>query len=138
MKRTVILYGVVLAILVFTLEYFEYRYVVRNLSFEILIVLIAVFFVVLGWWLGQKLTRKPSTSSSFQKNDKAIEYLGLSARELEVLALVAEGHSNKEIAGKLFVSVNTVKTHLQKVYEKLEVSRRTQAVEKARSLNLIQ
>ena len=137
MKKTIIIYGFLLALTVFILEYFEYRYVVRNLSLEILILFIAIVFVILGWWLGKTLTSKPVALQPFRKNEKAIEYLGLSERELEVLVLVAEGHSNKEIAGKLFVSINTVKTHLQKVYEKLEVSRRTQAVEKAKSLNLI-
>ena len=137
MKNTIIFYGLVLAILVFLLEYFEYRYLVRELSIEALLLIFAIIFTGIGLWVGRKLTTKPALSDSFEKNEKAIAYLHLSERELEVLELVSEGLSNKEIAGKLFVSINTVKTHLQKVYEKLDVNRRTQAVEKAKSLNLI-
>lgn len=137
MKKTVIIYGIILALLVFALEYVEYRYMVRNLPLEILISLISVVFVALGWWLARKLMTPATPLPEFEKNEKAADYLGLSDRELEVLELVATGLSNKEIAEKLFVSVNTVKTHLKKVYEKLEVNRRTQAVEKAKSLKLI-
>lgn len=137
MKKTILVYGLALAVLVFLLEYFEYRYFVRDLSIEIFILIIALFFAGLGLWFGQKLTSSKSGTTGFQKNEKALDYLGISHRELEVLQLVAEGFSNKEIAGKLFVSINTVKTHLSKLYEKLEVSRRTQAVEKAKSLKLI-
>lgn len=137
MKKIVFIYGLALAVLVFLLEYFEYRYFVRDLSIEIFILIIALFFAGLGLWFGQKLTSSKSGTTGFQKNEKALDYLGISHRELEVLQLVAEGFSNKEIAGKLFVSINTVKTHLSKLYEKLEVSRRTQAVEKAKSLKLI-
>lgn len=138
MKKTVFIYGCLLAILVFILEYFEYQYMVRSIPFEILMSGMAVIFVALGWWLKHLLaTTDPNQMAPFKENQKAIEYLRLSRRELEVLSLVAAGLSNKEIAGKLFVSVNTVKTHLKKVYEKLEVNRRTQAVEKAKSLRLI-
>ncbi len=137
MKKSILLYGLALALLVFLLEYFEYRYFVRDLSMEGFIFIIALMFAGLGLWVGQKLTSPKKASSEFQKNKKALDYLGISDRELEVLELVAQGFSNKEIAGKLFVSINTVKTHLSKLYEKLEVSRRTQAVEKAKSLNLI-
>ena len=137
MKKTIIFYGLVLAILVFLLEYFEYRYLVRELSVEVLLLIFALHSTGIGLWAGKKLTSPKTPTVQFQKNEKAIAYLHLSERELEVLELVTEGLSNKEIAGKLFVSINTVKTHLQKVYEKLEVNRRTQAVEKAKSLNLI-
>lgn len=137
MKKTIIFYGLVLAILVFLLEFFEYRYLNRELSVEVLLLIFALLFTGIGIWAGRKLTAPKSQSDNFQKNERAIAYLHLSERELEVLELVSEGLSNKEIAGKLFVSINTVKTHLQKVYEKLEVNRRTQAVEKAKSLNLI-
>ncbi len=104
---------------------------------EVLLLFFAILFTGVGIWAGRKLTAPNVTRSEFQKNEKAIEYLHLSERELEVLELVSMGLSNKEIAGKLFVSINTVKTHLQKVYEKLDVNRRTQAVEKAKNLNLI-
>lgn len=138
MRKTIIIYGLALATLVFLLEYFEYRYFIRDLSTEGFVFIIALMFTGLGLWVGQKLTRSKKSISTFQKNEKALNYLGISDRELEVLELVAQGLSNKEIASKLFVSINTVKTHLSKLYEKLEVNRRTQAVEKAKSLSLIQ
>lgn len=137
MKRTILIYGFALAVLIFLLEYFEYRYFVRDLSTEGFVFLIALMFAGLGLWAGSKLTSPKQIPSEFQKNEKAQDYLGISERELEVLVLVAQGLSNKEIAGKLFVSINTVKTHLSKLYEKLDVSRRTQAVEKAKNLKLI-
>lgn len=138
MKKTIVIYGLALAIIVFLLEYFEYRYLVRDLSVEILVLIIAVTFSGVGLWVGSKLTSSKKYQAGFQKNEKAIEYLQLSERELEVLELVSKGLSNKEIASQLFVSINTVKTHLQKVYEKMEVHRRTQAVEKAKSLKIIE
>jgi ATP/maltotriose-dependent transcriptional regulator MalT len=70
-------------------------------------------------------------------NQKELQNLGLSKREMEVLQLMAEGLSNHEIASRLFVSLNTIKTHSSKVFEKLEVNRRTQAVDKAKKLSLI-
>lgn len=137
MKRTIIIYGLALATLIFILEYFEYRYFVRDLSTEGFVFIIALMFAGLGLWVGRKLTSPKQGSSDFQKNEKARDYLGISERELEVLQLVANGLSNQQIADTIFVSINTVKTHLSRLYEKLEVSRRTQAVEKAKSLNLI-
>jgi len=138
MKKTILIYGLSLALLVFLLEYFEYRFFIRELSTEVFIFLIALFFTGLGLWVGKKLTSQKVEVPVFQKNEKAIEYLGISERELEVLELVAKGLSNKQISEKLFVSINTTKTHLSHLYEKLEVKRRTQAVEKAKSLNLIE
>ena len=120
----------------FTLEQIHYRYVIHAYPEEIYIVLIALFFTALGLWAGARLTSS-AVAPAFQQNTQAIAYLGLSARELEVLALVANGQSNKEIARSLHVSPNTVKTHLSKVYGKLDVQRRTQAVQKAKSLGLI-
>ncbi|MEQ9309665.1 MAG: LuxR C-terminal-related transcriptional regulator [Balneolaceae bacterium] len=137
MKKTILIYGIALAVLVFLLEYFEYRYFVRDLSTEGFVFIIALMFASLGIWFGQKLTSSKRTSSKFHKNEKALDYLGISERELEVLRLVAQGLSNREIATKLFVSINTVKTHLSNLYVKLDVKRRTQAVEKAKKLKLI-
>ena len=131
------MYGLAMAILVFLLEYFEYRYLVRDLSMELLILIIAITFTAVWLWTGSKLVSPKQAVSSFERNHKAIAYLQLSHRELEVLEQVAKGLSNKEIADALYVSVNTVKTHLKNVYEKLDVNRRTQAVEKARELKVI-
>ena len=136
MKKTIVLYGLVIAVAAILLEWIEYQYTVRFFSTEIYIVLIATLFTLLGIWVGQRLTRTPEPDA-FRKNEKALSYLGISDREYEVLTLLAEGHSNKEIGERLFVSQNTIKTHLSRIYEKLEVSRRTQAVQKARELQLI-
>lgn len=110
----------------------------REITAEFYITVLAILFLGLGMWLGKKLTTPKKSSPIFIKNTKALEYLAISDRELEVLELVARGLSNQQIADTLYVSVNTVKTHLSRVYEKLEVKRRTQAVEKAKSLQLIE
>ena len=134
--RTIILYALVLAAAAFLLEWLEYRYVTRVFSTEIYILLLAVLFVALGVWIGRRLTGR-NADEDFRKNDAAISSLGITAREYETLELLAAGHSNKEIARVLGVSPNTVKTHLARLYEKLGAERRTQAVQKARSLALI-
>lgn len=136
MKKTAATYGLCLAAGAFGLRWLEYQYTVRLFSTEIYIALIAVSFTVLGLWLGERLTRR-SAPAAFRKNTEALEYLGVSDREYEVLSLLATGLSNREIAERLFVSPNTVKTHLVHLYEKLKVSRRTQALAKAKSLQLI-
>lgn len=136
MTRTTIIYGSLLAAGVFLLEWLEYQYSVRVLSTEIYIVLLAVLFAGLGIWIGRRLN-KPAEPQEFTLNERAIETLGLTDRELEVLQLLAAGNSNKEIAARLFVSTSTVKTHLVHLYQKLDVLRRTQAVQKARELNII-
>lgn len=136
MKKTIAIYALALAAGAFLLEWLEYRFVTRVFSNEIYIVFIAVIFIALGAWIGYRLTRRPA-SSEFERNDAAISSLGITAREYQTLELLAAGHSNKEIARMLSVSPNTVKTHLAKIYEKLEVQRRTQAVQKAKMLALI-
>ena len=134
----IILYAVALALAVAGLEWLEYRYVTRAFSTEIYIVLLAAGFAGLGLWAGHRLTRRRAPpSSAFERNDAAIRSLGLTPRECEILQLLAAGQSTKEIARQLAISPNTTKTHLAKVYQKLEVQRRTQAIHKARELALI-
>ena len=136
MKRAVLLYSVAIAAAALTLQWLEYRYAVRALSTEVYIGAVAVGFTALGLWAGYRLTsRGPKTA--FEKNDRAIAVLGISGRELEVLELLAQGSSNKEIADRLCVSPHTVKTHLGHLYDKLDVARRTQAVQKARELRIL-
>ena len=139
MTRTVLLYGVSLAVLIALLKVVEYRFLVRDLSLEVYIGLVAVLFTALGIWVGPRLTRKKIivVRPDFVLDKSALDRLGISKREHEVLELMARGHSNQEIAEKLFVSVNTVKTHLANLFLKLEVNRRTQAVQKAKDLRLI-
>ena len=136
MWRTIILYAVALAIAAAALEWLEYRYMARLFSTEIYIALIAAGFAALGIWAGRKLMPAPATGA-FERNDAAIRSLGLTTRECEILELLASGQSNKELARTLGISPNTVKTHVARVYEKLEVDRRVQAIEKARWLALI-
>lgn len=136
MKRTIALYALALAAGVFVLQWLEYKYVTRVFAGELYILLIAVGFTALGAWTAWRLTQRKAPAA-FEKNDAALRSLGVTAREYETLELLADGLSNKEIARKLDVSPNTVKTHVSKLYEKLEVSRRTQAVQKAKALALI-
>jgi DNA-binding CsgD family transcriptional regulator len=136
MGRIILSYGLAIAALVTVLEWLEYRFVTRVFSAELYIVLLAVLFTGLGIWVGRRLTEK-KPAAPFVKNTAAIRSLGVTDREFEVLELLAAGLSNKEIARRLDVSPNTVKTHVAKLYEKLGVERRTAAVDKARALALI-
>lgn len=142
-----LIYGFSLALLLFLLKWLELRFLVFTHSLEIYAGVIAVLFTALGIWLALKLS-KPKTiiiekevfltkNENFELDTKMVAQLALSKRELEVLNLLAEGCSNQEIAEKLFVSLSTVKTHIQNLFEKLGVKRRTQAVEKAKRQNLL-
>ena len=147
--KWIILYGSSLALLLLLLRGLELFVLFSPQSQDIYIGIIALLFTGLGIWLAMKLAKpktetiiieKPiyvSNNNDFIPNEAEIENLSISKRELEVLQLMAEGLSNKEIAEKLFVSLNTVKTHLSKVFEKLDVKRRTQAVEKAKKSGII-
>ena len=135
MWRTILVYAVALALAAAALQWLEYRYVTRRFSTEFYIAVIAAGFAALGVWAGRKLTPAPA-SAAFERNEAAIRSLGLSPRECEILALLASGQSNKELARTLGISPNTVKTHVARVYEKLDVDRRVQAIEKARWLAL--
>lgn len=148
--KSTILYGISLALLLLLIKWLEFRFIIINHSLEIYIAAIAIIFTVLGIWLSKKLTN-PKTivvekeiikeiiidTTEFIQNKKAIENLNISKRELEVLSLMSKGMNNQEIADALFVSISTIKTHSSKLFEKLEVSRRTQAVEKAKRLRII-
>jgi len=135
MARPIILYGIALAAAAFLLEWLNYKYVVHRWSTEFYIVCVAVVCVALGIWAGNRLTARPR--EAFARNEAAIASLGLSARECEVLEMLAAGHANKIIARQLDISPNTVKTHVARVYEKLAVASRTQAVQKARTLDIL-
>lgn len=147
--KATILYSIGLAVLLFLLKWLELRFIIFSHSYEIYIGLIAVIFTALGIWLALKLS-KPKIETivvekqvyvprngDFVLNTALVSQLELSKRELEILNLLARGCSNQEIAAQLFVSLSTVKTHNQNIFEKLDVKRRTQAVEKAKRLSLI-
>ena len=134
--RLVLAYAAALAAGVFALEWLEYRYLAKAFSTQLYIGLIALGFTALGLWLGRRLTPAPAPRD-FRRNEAAVAALGLTARECEILELLASGKSMKELARELGVSPNTVKTHVARVYQKLEVQRRVNAIEKARALALI-
>ncbi|WKZ60415.1 MAG: LuxR C-terminal-related transcriptional regulator [Cyclobacteriaceae bacterium] len=142
MKRIILIYSLVLALAIFLLKTLEYRYLFRQLSVEIYIGIIVVLFTLLGIWMGQKITRKKKVfvtpqSGEFKVNERILLETGISKREHEVLELMAKGLTNQEIADKLFVSLNTVKTHTANLFVKLEAKRRTQAIQRAKELQLI-
>jgi len=148
-NKSTIVYSISLGFLLFLLKWLELRFIIFDHSFEIYIGFIAVIFTALGIWLALKLSKPKietvvvekevyvNRNENFVLDTSLVSQLGLSKRELEILSLLAQGHSNQEIAAKLFVSLSTVKTHIQNLFEKLDVKRRTQAVEKAKRLNLI-
>jgi DNA-binding NarL/FixJ family response regulator len=136
MVRTVLLWALVLAAGAFALQWLEYQYLVRVFSRDIYIAIIGVAFAAGGVWVGWRLTARQAPGP-FERNAAALAALGLTRQELKVLERLAAGQSNKEIARTLGLSPNTVKTHVANLYAKLEVGRRTQAVSKARDLQLI-
>jgi DNA-binding NarL/FixJ family response regulator len=144
--KHIILYGTALALLLLLLKWLEWKFIVMDRAFELYSGAIALVFTGLGVWLALKLARPKWKTVVIERevyrsagtiDEKAQARLGLSARELEVLRLMADGLSNQEIAARLFVSLNTIKTHSANIFEKLDVRRRTQAVDKAKKLNII-
>lgn len=146
MKRHVLLYGLIGGLLIALLKWMEYRFLVVEHSLEFYGGLIAALFAAFGIWLGLKLTKAketivlkevPVSAEPFQLNEAKLAELKITARELEILQLIATGLSNREIADKLFVSENTVKTHSSRVFDKLGARRRTQAVQLGKEYRLI-
>ncbi len=147
MKKDILIYGLVLGVLIAGLKFAEYSLIFREHSFEIYGGLVALLFTVIGIWAGLKFVKKKEvlvvkevliqSTENFAVNENNLKQLNISKREHEVLVLMAQGLSNQEVADKLFVSLNTVKTHSSKLFEKLNVERRTQAVQEAKKLGLI-
>ena len=147
MKRHVLIYGLIGGTLIALLQWTEYRFLVVEHSIEIYGGLIAATFAVLGIWLGLKLTAKRQTivvreipvaaGGPFIADERKREDLHITRRELEILELIAQGLSNREIAEKLFVSESTVKTHSSRVFDKLGARRRTQAVQLGKEFGLL-
>lgn len=135
--------------LIVVLRLIEYRFLIIGHSLEIYGGLIAVVFAAVGIWLGLKLTRKEEVvvvrevqvqvpaPETFVFNERKQLELGITKRELEILSLIAGGLSNREIAEKLFVSENTVKTHSSRLFDKMNAKRRTQAVQIGKEFGLI-
>ena len=147
MWKHVLLYGLVGGVLIAGLKAIEYRWLIVEHSIEIYGGIVAAIFAVVGIWLGRKLTREKETvvvrevlvaaPVEFVRDQRKLQSLGITPRELEILELIAQGLSNKEIAEKVFVSENTVKTHSSRVFDKLGARRRTQAVQLGKELRLI-
>lgn len=159
--KTIIIYACSLALLFLLLKLGEYRLLIIDHSMEIYAGSIALVFLLVGIWLSRKMFAPKKEISVVEKetiiekekiiekeifitaptvftlNEKALADADISSRELEVLQLVAKGLSNQEIADTLFLSVSTIKTHIANLFFKLDVTRRTQAVEKAKKLSII-
>ena len=132
MKKNWLIYGSLMGLLMFVLEVTHYKAIVRDVQIELFGVVIGTLFLALGVWLGTTWFRQKNRIDRYDASK-----LGLSKREIEVLELLSQGYSNQEIADRLFVSLNTIKTHISKIYQKLQAKRRTQAIQKARELALI-
>jgi DNA-binding CsgD family transcriptional regulator len=158
MKRHVLIFGLVGGVLIATLQYTKYRFVVIEHSVELYGALVATLFAAFGIWLGLRITSRreriavrevivpapgpdsapgAEPASHFAPNTAQQQRLRITARELEILTLIARGLSNREIATQLFVSENTVKTHCSRTLDKLGAARRTQAVQRGKELGLL-
>jgi DNA-binding CsgD family transcriptional regulator len=147
--RSILLYGAAAGLLIAALNFIDYRFLVVEHSFQIYGAIIAVLFAAVGVRLGLSLVKPgpivvkevvvpvPVAAGPFVLNQAKLDELEITPRELEVLALIADGLSNREMAGRLCVSENTVKTHCQRVFDKLGARRRTQAVQMGKSFGLI-
>jgi DNA-binding CsgD family transcriptional regulator len=148
-RKEILIYCISMALLLFLIKWLEAHFIVFNYRLDFFIGTIAIIFTILGIWLALKLVKPTVVTHIIEKevyldnlsqtviNQQEISRLGISKRELDVLNLMATGLSNEEIAGKLFIGLNTVKTHSSNIFLKLDVKRRTQAVEKAKRLNII-
>jgi DNA-binding CsgD family transcriptional regulator len=146
-KKAVLIYGICGGLLIAALEFVEYRFLVVEHSIEIYCGLIALVFAGVGIWLGLSLTRTKEVlvvrevpvpaSQTFVRNDAKVAELGITPRELEILEHIAAGKSTRQIAEALFVSENTVKTHASRLFSKLSVNRRTQAVDVGKKMGII-
>jgi DNA-binding NarL/FixJ family response regulator len=144
--RDILVYGAAAGLLVVVLKLTEYRFLVVEHSVEIYAGLIAVLAAGVGIWLGRSLRHRratgevetpPPPAEPFVPDPLRVEKLGITPRELEILHLIASGLSNREIADRLFVSENTVKTHASRLFDKLGARRRTQAVQLGKAARLI-
>lgn len=145
--RSILLYGALAGVLIAGLRFVQYRWLLVAHSIELYAAAIAAIFAAVGIWLGLRMTRRVETvvvrevtvpaPAEFTRDEARVEALGLTPRELEILALIAQGLSTREVAERAFVSENTVKTHASRVFTKLGARRRTQAVQLAKEWRLI-
>lgn len=141
------LYGFLMSVLVFTLKWLQWKFLIIDNAIDIYVGFIAVFFLLLGVWVAKQLIKPSVETVVIEKevvvagqspiNENELQKLNLSTREYEVLQLLAQGYSNAEIAERLFLSLSTIKTHVSNLFVKMDVKSRTQAIEKAKRLNII-
>ncbi|MGC4130399.1 MAG: LuxR C-terminal-related transcriptional regulator [Bergeyella sp.] len=148
--RHIILYGLILAVLVFALKWLQWKFLIADNSIDIYIGLVSVFFTVLGIWIATQIVKPKVQTVIVEKeiivtqpeefiiNETELKKLNLNSREYEVLQLLTKGHSNADIAQTLFLSLSTIKTHVSNLYFKMDVKSRTQAIEKAKRLKIIE
>lgn len=148
--KHIILYGLILAILIFVLKWLQWKFLIVDNAIDIYIGLVAIFFTILGVWVATQLVKPKvhavivekevglTKTEKFAINKTELKKLNLSGREYEVLQLLAKGYSNTNIAENLFLSLSTIKTHVSNLYFKMEVKSRTQAIEKAKRLKIIE
>jgi len=140
------LYGMILAVLIFALKWLQWKFLIVDNAIDIYMGLIALFFTILGVWIAAQLIKpkvqtvviEKEVPEKFQLNETELKKLNLNRRELEVLQLLARGNSNADIANNLFLSLSTIKTHVSNLFVKMNVKSRTQAIEKAKRLRIIQ
>ena len=144
--KDIIIYALSLGILLLVMTSLRIKFLILDNQTEVYIGIIATLFTLLGIWLALKLSKptikeviieREILKSDYEIDTSKIEALGLSARELEILGMMSKGLSNQEIAGALFISLSTVKSHIANIFSKLDVKRRTQAIETARQLRII-
>lgn len=136
LASTALTFGAALASIALLIAWMDFRLVTHAWSIEIFVLCVAGIFAILGIWLGNRLTPRTRTRE-FRTNQDALDYLGISEREFQVLELLASGETNKAIARKLAISPNTVKSHCGRLFAKLEVESRTQAIRRAREMSLL-
>ena len=141
MTKSIIIYGLVTALILLLLKWVDYRLFVGIISFEVYMGIIAMVFTALGIWMGLKLTSPKviieKAGKTFVLDEEKLKSSSISGREYDVLGLMARGLSNQEIADRLFISLNTVKTHVSSLFVKLDVKRRTQAIQRAKDMGLL-
>lgn len=144
--RQILLYGLILGLLLAFMQFIQYRLVFIQHAESVYTGLVALVCCIAGIWAGHKIASKwnpqsaepaPLVPATAVPDEKVLARWNITPRELEVLQLIAQGLSNQEIAGRLFLSLNTVKTHTSNVFSKLDVQRRTQAIQKAKELGLL-
>lgn len=138
--NTLVLFGIAMALLLMVLRFIQWRFWIVDRSQELYMAGIALLFTAFGVWLATMIVKKKNsaTNSLNSENEFVSANSQLSERESEILLLISQGKTNQEIADHLFLSISTIKSHISNIFEKLDVKNRTQALDKARKLNILQ